>query len=279
MNKNSLYLILCTALLCGATARAAVLFDENFDGSPYSDNTAFNDPTNPVTGVNKLAHGYWSLNNLGTAVVSASTATSLSSNRSMSLTVLANGDRAQAIGLLGATGAAGTPTTQELVVKFSFNMMDASQLTSFLVRGSNDFNLGNITLGGGVIRATFNGVATTISTVSANTWYNVEMTLSANPGSGSNTYSVKLFNDDFSMQLGSTASGAFAQSTTSTSYRYFTAYNQGYAGQSSAYSTYFDNISVNTVPEPGIVALLTVGMLGFIVLRRFRGRAIQSPNL
>lgn len=277
MNKKNLYLILCAALLCGTTARAAVLFDENFDGSPYSNNTAFNDPTNPVTGLNKLAHGSWSLNNAGSGVVSASTSASLSSNRSMALTVSANGDRAQAVGSLGATGAAATPTNQALTVKFSFNLQDVSQISYFLLRDTNDINLGYISLGGNAVRVSFGGVLSSISTISSNTWYNIEMTMSANPGTGgSNTYSVSLFNADFSSQLGSTLTGAFAQASTGGSYRYFTVYDQGYSGQTAPFTTYFDNISIVTVPEPSAMASLALGLVGLIMVNRFRRRSLNS---
>ena len=280
-NKAVLCALLFVAILPWTNARAVILFDENFDGEPYHNNTAFNDPLFPVTGVNKLNYGYWSINNAGAAVVSASTATSLSSTRSMALTSNAAGEQAQVVGNLGVNGSAGTTTTEALVIKFAFNLQDVTRMSLFLMRDGNGANLGYLTLGGATseVKAIFGSGSSSLGTVSNNTWYTMEMIMSANPGNGTNIYSASLYNSDGSSQIG-TATGTFAAVSTAKNYRYFTAYNQGYAGQTVPLTTYFDNISVQTIPEPSGLAYIMLGGLGLLLLQKYRraGRSVVSSR-
>ena len=91
----------------------------------------------------------------------------------------------------------------------------------------------------------------------------------AAPSTGS-TYSFSIYGSDGITQVGATSSGAFYTNPSgATNYSYFNLYNQ--TANSLAY---FDNITVNTIPEPNfssIVAGLLV--LGGLRIRAFRSKA------
>lgn len=253
--------ILLLMLVSAGTTHAAFLFQENFDNTPpYTDNASL------PTGLNTINYGYWSTNPIGSSTSLTSTAQALSGTRSLELKRRNDGG-VSVLGYLGKNNTAPATTTESIVLRYAFYLVN-NTVTETYVRDSAGLNLGYLQIvsndGVSYVRSQYAGGAkSTNISISLNTWYFVELAFPATPDAAG-TYSMSIFQSDGATQIGTTQSGAFfATPSSPTNYRYFGIYNEGPNS-----TVYIDDISVQTVPEPGTYALLAGGLL--LAARRFR---------
>lgn len=257
-----LALILVTSASSG---KAAIYMEDNFDGSPYTDNATF------VTGTGKLAHGYWGMNNGGNYSVTTSTAESFSANRSLLLQTGSGSSNyagvAGSYSLDGSTNSA--PLTLAHEVRFSFLVDNTTinGITWALVRGNDsnggtDKNFANVVIYGnqfGInLRAGNNAYVT--GNLSVDTWYHVKIAM-PKLGVGDPTYTVTLYNADYT-EIGNVS--GVSKNENMVDYRYITFINNG----STDKAVYLDNVSI--IPEPSTFVLfgLGLGMVRFFMRKR-----------
>ncbi len=271
-----LHPLLCSTLsLLGAAflpmaplQAGTILFQDNFDGAPYSDNAAL------VTGVGQLPHGYWARNNRGAnSTTVTTTASSLSPNRALALSFTSAslaGDWAQALALLSENGTVASRSSSATQIRLAFQRADLNAAyTNFAIRNSGEANVAVITLAGNGI--SLQGRPSSFATITAGTWYYLDITLPEYETSGTLQYSVSLFASDGTTLLGSDTS-TFAGVATNNNYFYLSLYNAVYSAGIGS-TLYVDDLSVAIVPEPSSAAfLLLIGGAGFYgVARRRKG--------
>lgn len=251
-------------LLTGPELQAAVLFEDNFDGPQY--NYGF------VVGPGALTHGIWLVNNLNDGVYSgvpdARTNVTidqfLSPDRSLALNVAGPTDQAQVIGLLSADGLTRTQTTDAINIRFAFNrssMLSTDGPTVFAVRDNLEQNMSVVNIGvDGGIDVLFGSGLQKLGSITSDTWYYLSVEMPANPGM-SIEYKVSLFGAD-GVTLLDSVTGSSAGSA-GASYNYFSIYN---SGQVDPLTTYIDNVSVQTVPEPSTIGMAVAGVVGGVLL-------------
>ncbi len=244
---------LAAATLCAASiAHSQVLFSDNFDGSPYSDDATL------VLGPNNLAHGVWNnFNNAGDGTVITSTDAYVSPNRALALIVPneEGAQRAQVIGKFSEDGSTVQTITDGLKLRFDFMMADAAFTTQIYIWGTGGY-AGWLVLNSNATAYHSGGNDLFYSGLTADTWYTVEFDM-PKIVSASDVYTVNLY-DSGNTLLGS-STGLF-NTTGVTDYQFFTFYND-IKGRTS----YIDNVSV--IPEAGTTALLFLG-LGLGLARR-----------
>ena len=245
------------------TAGAAVIFNENFDNTP-----PYSDGGNVPVGLNTINLGSWGKSGTGTAITT--TSTSLSATRSLELA-----NTPVVLGAYFGTDNSGNITTTDpLSVRFAFNLTSTSA-TDVYVRTQDHATIGLIQFSGSGkylrIQNAGTGWNTSIS-VDLNTWYYAELNMPGDPGGSGTIYSMKVYESDGTTQHGITTSGNFTTTLASQkSYRYV-----NFASNSAASVTYFDNISVQTVPEPTVTGLFIGGGICLALKRRFGCRSRRN---
>ena len=250
MKKSHILFLTAVTLGFAPGLRAATIFSDNFDGSPYTTGAAL------VTGTGNLAHGYWGTNNSfgGTTITSGTTY--VSSPRSLELNVSGSG-QAQVIGTFSEDGTTATNVIDPYSLEFSFMMKTSTLWATFYIYG-NDAQPVLIAFQGSDVRAYHSSSSLIYSSIAIDTWYTMKINVAA-PGTG--TYSVGIY-DTGNTLLGS-SSGAYYGSVTNS--QFFTLYTSDTNGQ-----FYIDNVSAISVPEPGTFTLLLLTAAGFGLKRRRR---------
>jgi hypothetical protein len=253
-------------LLVGSELQAAALFEDNFDGPQYS--YGF------VLAPGTLTHGIWLVNNLNDGIYSGvpdertnvTVDQSLSPDRSLALNVAGPTDQAQVIGLLSANGLTRSQTTDAVNIRFAFNrssMLSTDGPTVFTVRDNLEQNMSVVSIGvNGRIDVLFGSCTQELSPITSDTWYYLNVEMSANPGT-SIEYKVSLFGAD-GVTLLDSVTGSSAGSA-GASYNYFSIYN---SGQVDPLTTYIDSVSVQTVPEPSTIGMAVAGVVEGVLLAR-----------
>jgi len=274
MKSKLLPLLLLSASLSLATAKAqTVLFNENFDGNTYRDNTLLNDDTYSAVGAGKLEHGLWDVRYLN---VSASTDRALSGTRSMKLDLPADAskDYAQVLGYFGIDGSEAVPTQEAIKVRFAFNLTNVNTTVEFYIRDRAGNNVGLVAIGGSQanVRLRSDGYSSTTGNLNSNEWYTLEISLPSNPQSSSE-YSLSLFDATGQNQIGSVLSGGFyAPNTSGVDTGYFYMGVAFFPGDDASSSVYFDDMSVVTIPEGKTALNLAFG--GAVCFALLRGKGL-----
>ncbi|MES2309518.1 MAG: family 20 glycosylhydrolase [Verrucomicrobiota bacterium] len=245
-------------------ASGVTLFNENFDSGVYTDNAAL-----PI-GTGKINSGYWSASTLtGAGTALSSTTNPFSGTRSLALNTPTATDKAQVSGFFGSdSNTAATPTSTGIDFKMSFNLTDVSSAAFLFIRDSGGNNMVFIQIGnaGQVSMITPGGVSHDLHSISANTWYTLDIK-GDSPLAGTNTYTTTLLDSTGTIQLGS-YTGAFQKNSTTNDWARFLILS----GQGTNLTDYFDNISVvAVVPEPSFVYALSFSlilMMGFSIRKK-----------
>lgn len=242
------------AIVSLASAGADVIFSENFDDSPpYSDGGSI------PTGLNTINLGQWTTNANN---ATATTNTSLSATRSMELNGVVN-----VAGYFGTNNSGMITTTNPLSIRFAFNLTSTAAADVYL-RTHDHSTVALLQLSGAsqYVRIQNSGGWNTSISVDRDTWYYAELSMPGDPGGSGTSYSMKVYESDGTTQHGDTTSGSFTTTLTNQkSYRYVT-----FANNSSGSILYFDNISVNTIPEPAALTLLLGSGILLVAARRRR---------
>lgn len=249
-----------------SVADAAVIFGENFDNTPpYSDNTAI------PNGYGTINLGQWSTSAVAGGSAIASTSVSLSATRSMALSTAGTANES-ITGFLDTNNTApNTPTTSAVVVRFAFNLPVTTALAQITLRANSGANYGFVQIGvANTARVFVSGADTrTLGSISANTWYYLEMSMPANPSASIFNYTTTLYQSDGTTVVGSSVTAPFQTTPTgATSYGLLT-----FAELASTGTSYFDNITVNTVPEPSVTSYGAAALLAggcWVIVRRRR---------
>ena len=271
MKKHCISSLLVTAGFVGACSASTLLLSDDFDDtnsgvSGFNDNLASTQSgTLATTAYSLQGSGYVAQHgNGGTLGVSGillvATASDGSGNGSVSLN---NNFATQA-----------NAANQALQITFNINSVDTygdtSRWVQFNVGNSQHLDVGNSTVGAGVLFRV-NGATGLLSggggIGSAGTWSTndlVTITLTDTAGTGS------AFNGNGSkatISIGATNYGTFTLAQQTNAYLTFSAYNYGLdqfgIGR-------FDNLNVTLVPEPGASLLGGLGMLALLRRRRSR---------
>jgi hypothetical protein len=241
-----------------------VLFQDNFDGAEYDGGFR--------VGPGVIPQGIWYVNNKTNGVYSGqpddrtnvSEEKALSTSRSLALNVELSTDQAQVIGVLSSSGSGATPTTEAVNIRFAFNrssMLSSDVATVFVIRDTSEQNMSVINIGiDGRIDVAFSNGTQELSPILSDTWYYLSVDMPANPGA-SIEYKVSLFGAD-GVTLINSVTGITA-GTVGVGYNYFSLYN---SGQDTPLTTYIDNVSVQTIPEPSTVGLAVAGVVGTVLL-------------
>lgn len=141
-------------------------------------------------------------------------------------------------------------------------MLSSDLPTVFVMRNTDGGNMSVINIGvDGRIEVAFsNGTQELGSSISSGTWYYLSVEMPANPGLDIE-YKVSLFGADGTTQLGSVM--GISSGTVNASYSYFSLINNG---QATSLTTYIDNVSVQTIPEPSTVGLAVAGVVGGVLV-------------
>lgn len=247
---------------------ATLLFDDHFDGSPYSDNAPF------ITGSGQITHGIWGSNHSGTGTAVTSTAQAFSGTRSLALLVGADTpdviDRAQANARFSSNGINTETVTEGFTLRFAFLRTSADFTSTFYLSGNGGqsvlINIGNnldIFHHNYHPEGTSNRDRHRVSlSLQANTWYQFEITMPTLTNNPNPEYTVTLY--DAAGQWLADSTGALANPATA--YNLFTFYHQ------SANKTFhIDNITVTLIPEPATTAMLATALgIGLLWYRNRR---------
>ncbi|MES2309761.1 MAG: hypothetical protein V4507_12970 [Verrucomicrobiota bacterium] len=254
MKKNILIIVALSTFEI-TSIFGTVIFSENFDGSSYSDNQTISNGTSVNSAYGKTVYAS---GGSGSTVIS--TANELSGTRSLQESSDVSGSNtAQTSFDFGTGPGVLANTTSAIDVNFAFNLTSLSNGVGVLVRDSSGNNAGYVTLGGstGNVRVVNNGSFSNLYTLSATTWYYLDLQLSS-AASGGTTYTVSILDSTNSTIL-ATTTGVFGNTATTGIYQYLTIYDMNSGGSSNVYN-YFDNITVQTIPEPAVFACLILGI-------------------
>jgi hypothetical protein len=243
--KIGFTLLALLAMITGA--KAQTFFNENFDGSDYSNGAA-------------LPGGYGQINYGGWVGPNNSTVTNSNSLSSPNSLLIAD---TIAQGMLGTTNAGPTPATGAVDFHFALDATSTAPLGVVRLFDSANNQLTELSVGyqqGGELSLDTDTGFINITTLTANTWYNVDMLAPANPGASQ--YTINVYDSTDTTLLG-TATGNFYSPSTAGNYSFFQLQNI-----SGSQSIDFDNVSVTevSVPEPAPIAgisLLAAAMLLF----------------
>ncbi len=247
---------------------ATLLFDDNFDGSPYSDNAPF------ITGSGQIAHGVWSTNHSGTGTAITSTAQAFSGTRSLALSIGADTpdvtDRAQANARFSENGSDIETLTEGFTLRFAFLRTSADFTSTFyLTGGGGQSVLINISNNLDIYHHNYHPEGTSNRnrhrigiSLQANTWYQFEITMPTLTGNPDPQYTVTLY--DAAGQWLADSTGAL-YNTGITSYSLLALYHQ-----TANKTIHLDNVTVTPIPEPVTTALLVAGLVIGLLWRRNR---------
>ncbi len=261
----SVMMAAATLLAPASAVHATVLFEDNFDGAQYDGGFV----VYPTLGT--IPYGIWQVNNLNGGVYSGlpgdrsnvSVAENLSPSRSLALNVAAANDQAQVIGILSTNGSDITPTKEAINVRFAFNrssMLSSDLPTVFVIRSTNGNNVSVVNIGvDGRVEVAFSNGTQELSPILSDTWYYLSVEMPSNPGLDVQ-YKVSLFSADGTTQLNSVTGSS--SGVVDASYSYFSIINNG---QPASLTTYIDNVSVQTIPEPSTVGLAVAGVVGGVL--------------
>lgn len=270
MKKRTLFKSLLIAAFSSMSilhADATILFEDNFDSAVYGNNQGL------VTGTGKIESGYWSINDLAGGVWAPSSRSTTSSERSLSgprslaLSIKGTGDQAQPIGMLSSDGVNSTPTTEALKISFAFNVTTTdTAFSTFVLRSSAGSNVCVLYFGeNGKVQVDTSSGRQQFATIDADTWYYFQIILPASPSPGLE-YTVRLMQSDNTTEVASYTGNTLA----GLDYNYISMYSSAIAGQPFPSVTYIDNVLVETIPEPGNVALSALGAGGILLAARYK---------
>ncbi len=272
----SLTLLFATtvALFSAASVQAStILFQDDFEAAFYGDNAGL------VTGPGYLGQGIWQSNDLagGTWAPSyrsiISTNRAVSGSRSLALQVLEDGDRAQPLAFLSADGTTASATTQGIKISFSFNLTEVgdSASTTFVLRNTAGDNISVLNLGSdGVVGIETSAGRQTLGSIQANQWYTLELQLPGSPTTGS-AYSINL------LQGSTSINSATVNTLNGGDYNYLSIYSNAAPGVNYPYTAYVDDLRVEVIPEPGSLALASMGFVGtFLFAKHLRVRSREN---
>lgn len=259
----SVFHALLLAVLSVSTSQAVifsqptVIFQENFDNSPpYSDGGAV------PTGLNTISYGQWGVTTIGSNTVTTPTSESLSATRSVELHQAEGAKSASLTGYFGTNNTSLITTTDSIKLTLAFKMPDQNSNAEVWIRDVNWATLGYIRLRTSTSNGTvdsLNGGAwndTKIS-IDIDEWYYLELLMPVNPNIGG-SYTYSIYESDGVTQVGSSITGAFAYDPSgAASYRTFTL---NVDNASAGKSVYFDNITVQAIPEAGSLGMVALGL-------------------
>ena len=258
--------LLCIAGLATSTSQAAVVFNETFENAPYGNNMNLNGtPPTGVEGLNVINYGAWAEASgpTGNASWISTNTMAYSGSRSMAATIGGATGRVSILGVYGVDNTAVTPVTSELQVKFAIRLDDVSDITInpyFGIRNTNGQNLALVYIqNGGGLRV--NNTTAAFSIV-ADTWYQFELLMPANPTLITNQYTFNVYNASNSL-LYTTTRNLFVAPTSGHNNYSYTLWDI----QDLSNTMWLDNITAYAVPEPA-AAVLVLGAIAAFGLRR-----------
>lgn len=229
--------LLAIATLCSISIAHSqtILFSDNFDGSPYTDDV------NLVAGPGQIEHGIWGRNNTGGGKTITSTAASLSAPRALALQVGTESGKAGIVGNFSENGGDNQTVTNGFTLRFSFMMKDTVFGNSqFYIYGDGE-RAAQVNIGDEV-KAFHHGKSSVVSSgLLADTWYTVEINMPT-ISSSSDTYTVSLYDNDGTLM--GTSTGTFYSTTGIAGYQYFAIHNT-----TEDTTLFIDNVSA-VVSEP-----------------------------
>lgn len=250
-----------------ATTQAAtnmVIFQENFDNTP-----PYNDDSNIPVGYSQIHYGYWNTNTGVGSTITTVTNRSLSATRSVEIHRGTN--NAVLIGYFGTNNTGVITTTESIQFTAAFQLTSLNTTAEVWIRATDSKVLGYVQLRSftstAYARGLFaNSYSTNTISLDLNTWYYLDLLMPADP-STSSQYTYSIYQNDGTTYVGGETGFLFATNFSgTTNYRYFTLQTT-----TDNASINFDNISVQTVPEPTTLGLLgAVGAVALLILRRRR---------
>lgn len=259
--------LLCIAGLATSTSQAAVVFNETFENTPpYGNNMNLNGtPPTGVEGLGVINYGAWGTTSgpSGNASWTSTINQAYSGSRSMAATIGNATGSVSIVGLYGANNTAVTTVTSELQVKFAIRLDDVSDITTSPYVGIRNTIGENLALvyiqDEGGLRV--NNTTPTFS-ITADTWYQFEFLMPANPTLITNQYTFNVYNASNSLVYTTTQNLNAAPTSGHNNYS-FTVWNI----QDLSNTMWLDNVTANAVPEPA-VAVLVLGAIAAFGLRR-----------
>ncbi len=249
--------------------QGAVIFQENFDNSPtYTDNGTV------PTGLNQISYGQWGLTATNNSSITTPTANYLSATRSMNVHKGDTGSTSNIIGYFGNNNTSTITTTESIKLTMAFQLPDQSTTAEVWVRNSDWNVLGYIQLRSFTSTAhvrCYDGgsPSPTQIAIDMDTWYYLSILMPANPTTGG-SYSYSVFESDGTTLVGSSGGAFFHNPAGATNYRTVTLLMNDSTANT---SILFDNVKVETVPEPGLVGMAAFGLVLMVLGRRHRRRA------
>lgn len=261
--------VACWVAVFAVSAHGAVIFQENFDNSPtYSDNGTV------PTGLNKISYGQWGLTATNNSSITTPTANYLSATRSMDVHKGDAGSTSNIIGYFGNNNTSTITTTESIKLTMAFQLPDQNTTAEVWVRNSDWNVLGYLQLRSftstAYVRCYDGGSPSpTQIAIDMDTWYYLSILMPANPTTGG-SYSYSVYQSDGTTLVGSSGGAFFSNPAGATNYRTFTLLMNDSPANT---STLFDNLKVETVPEPGLVGMAAFGLVLMVLGRRHRRRA------
>lgn len=232
--------VLIGLLSLALPSHAETLFQDGFDSASYSDNALLE------TGSNQIPDGIWSLRNKGQGTATTTKAEALSPSRSLALDCPEKGDQAQVVARLTKRGQEAS-CALAITAKLAFSMPEPDTDAVIAVRSVGEANLATIRIhSGGAARVFFANGAANLGNISPDIWYQLVVSLPANPGSAENSdYSVTLLDAKDHTEI-NTVTGPLGDSKGPSEYRYLTIYQEN--TQKGSQTSYWDDILIESAP-------------------------------